>query len=56
MRVIDCDCGTTLQAANDDELADSVRAHVEQDHPDMQLDDEGIRRLVDEKAYSAMDS
>lgn len=56
MRVIDCDCGTTLQAANDEELAASVRGHVEQDHPEMELDDQGVRRLVEEKAYSAMDS
>lgn len=56
MRVIDCDCGVTLQAANDDELAGAVREHVEQDHPDMELDDDGVRELVEEKAYSAMDS
>lgn len=56
MRVIDCDCGTTLQAANDDELATAVREHVEQDHPDMELDEDGARQLVAEKAYSAMDS
>ena len=56
MRVIDCDCGVTLQAANDDELAVCVREHVESDHPDMQLDDEQARALVAEKAYSAMDS
>ena len=56
MRVIDCDCGVTLQAANDDELAKAVKEHVESDHPDMQLDDEGARSMVEEKAYSAMDS
>ena len=56
MRVIDCDCGTTLQAANDDELVGAVREHVEQDHPDMDLDDEGVRELVAAKAYSATDS
>ncbi len=56
MRVIDCDCGVTLQAANDEELAESVREHVESDHPDMQLGDDDIRGMVEEKAYSAMDS
>jgi len=56
MRVIDCDCGVTLQAANDAELATCVREHVESDHPDMQLDDDQARALVAEKAYSAMDS
>ena len=56
MRVIDCDCGVTLQAANDDEPAEAVRGHVDADHPDMQLDDEQVRAMVEEKAYSAMDS
>jgi predicted small metal-binding protein len=56
MRVIDCDCGATLQAANDDELAGAVLEHVQSDHPDMQLDDDGARELVASKAYSATDS
>ncbi|HYH59209.1 MAG TPA: DUF1059 domain-containing protein [Thermoleophilaceae bacterium] len=56
MRVLDCDCGVTLQAANDEELADAVRGHVESDHPDMQLDEEQVRGLVAQKAYSATDS
>ena len=56
MRVIDCDCGVTLQAANDEELADSVREHVASDHPDMEPDDDQVRGMVEEKAYSAMDS
>jgi len=56
MRVIDCDCGVTLQAANDDELAVCVREHVQSDHPDMQLDDGQIREMVAGKAYSATDS
>jgi predicted small metal-binding protein len=56
MRVIDCDCGVTLQAANDDELAASVKEHMESDHPDMQLDDDQVRELVAGKAYSATDS
>ncbi len=56
MRVIDCDCGATLQAANDDELAASVREHLQSDHPDMQLDDDEVRKFVASKAYSAMDS
>jgi predicted small metal-binding protein len=56
MRVIDCDCGVTLQAANDDELATAVKEHVESDHPDMQLDDDQVRALVADKAYAATDS
>jgi predicted small metal-binding protein len=56
MRVIDCDCGATLQAANDDELANAVREHVGADHPDMELSDDQVREMVAEKAYSATDS
>ena len=56
MRVIDCDCGATLQAANDDELANSVREQVGTDHPDMELSDDQVREMVAEKAYSATDS
>jgi len=56
MRVLDCDCGHTLQAANDDDLASQVRAHVDDEHPDMDLNDEQVRQLVDERAYEAADS
>jgi len=56
MRVIDCDCGATLQAANDEDLAGEVRKHVDEVHPDMDLDDEGVKALVAEQAYSAGDA
>jgi predicted small metal-binding protein len=56
MRVIDCDCGATLQAANDDDLTARVREHVEEAHPEMQLDEQQAREMVGQKAYSASDS
>ena len=56
MRVLDCDCGLTLQAANDDDLASQVRAHVDEAHPEMELSDEQVRGLVSERAYEAADS
>ena len=56
MRVIDCDCGQTLQAANDDDLFKETRSHVDQEHADMQLSDEQVRELVATKAYDASDS
>jgi NAD(P)-dependent dehydrogenase (short-subunit alcohol dehydrogenase family) len=56
MRVIDCDCGATLQAANDDDLARRVRDHLASDHPDMEMSDEEIQGFVAEKAYAASDS
>jgi predicted small metal-binding protein len=56
MRVLDCDCGKTLQAANDDDLAAQVREHAEDAHPDMQLNDQQARELVADRAYEASDS
>jgi hypothetical protein len=56
MRVIDCDCGHTLQAANDDDLVTVTRDHLKEAHPDMELDDEGVRAFVADKAYDAMDA
>ena len=56
MRIIDCDCGRTLQAANDDDLAKEVRRHVGEAHSDMDLNDEQVRELVSSQAYSATDS
>ena len=56
MRVIDCECGQTLQAANDDDLAKAVREHVAEDHPDMDMSDEQAEQLVASQAYEAGDS
>jgi predicted small metal-binding protein len=56
MRVIDCDCGKTLQAANDDDLAEAVRNHVAEDHPDMEMSDDQAAELVSAQAYEAQDS
>jgi predicted small metal-binding protein len=56
MRVIDCECGKTLQAANDEDLARSVREHVAEDHPDMELSDDQLQELVSAKAYDADDA
>jgi hypothetical protein len=56
MRVLDCDCGKTLQAGNDDDLANQVREHAAEDHPDQGLTDEQARELVADRAYEASDS
>jgi predicted small metal-binding protein len=56
MRVIDCDCGATLQAANDADLFKAAREHVDEAHPDMQLTDEQVRDLVARRAYEASDA
>jgi predicted small metal-binding protein len=51
MRALDCDCGQHLEAASDEELFDKANEHVSRDHPEMQLSDEQIRKIVAEKAY-----
>jgi predicted small metal-binding protein len=56
MRVIDCECGKTLQAANDEDLADAVRDHVAEDHPDMDLADDQVQEMVSAQAYDADDA
>jgi predicted small metal-binding protein len=56
MRVIDCQCGTTLKAANDEDLASAVRDHVNESHPDPDLSDDQIREMVAEDAYDADDA
>jgi hypothetical protein len=56
MRVIDCQCGTTLKAANDEDLVSVVGEHVNEEHPDMDLTDEQVREMVAEQAYDAEDA
>lgn len=56
MRVIDCQCGTTLKAANDEDLAKSVRNHVDESHPEMDLSDDQVENMVAEEAYDAEDA
>jgi predicted small metal-binding protein len=56
MRVLDCDCGQTVQGATDDELVNEVRRHVDDSHPDMELSDDQLREMVSQKAYDATDS
>jgi predicted small metal-binding protein len=56
MRVIDCDCGKTLQAANDEDLTEVVREHAAEDHPDMELSEEQARQMVSARAYDAQDA
>jgi predicted small metal-binding protein len=56
MRVIDCDCGTTLQAADDGELSRVMRQHMDEVHPDRQLADEQLEALVSDQAYTATDA
>jgi predicted small metal-binding protein len=56
MRVIDCDCGHTLQAGNDDDLLEVARQHMREEHGDRQMDDDEVKQLITDRAYTAMDS
>jgi predicted small metal-binding protein len=56
MRVIDCQCGKTLQAANDEDLAKVVREHVDDSHPEMDLSDDDVQEMVAVDAYDADDA
>lgn len=55
MRALDCECGHHLEAPNERELTARVREHVEYSHPEMQLGEEGIQKLVSEKSYDQPD-
>jgi hypothetical protein len=56
MRVIDCECGAVVQAANDRELARNLREHTADQHPDSALSEEEAERRVAERAYTAYDA
>jgi predicted small metal-binding protein len=56
MRVIECnECGETVTAADDAELARRLDSHLRQEHG-IELDDDELEELVAEEAYDAMDS
>jgi predicted small metal-binding protein len=56
MRVIDCECGAVIQAANDDDLVDRVLEHFAERHPGEGLDQDDARQLVSDRTYTATDS
>ena len=51
MRALDCECGRHLEAANDEELFERAREHVDRDHPDMGFNNEQVRGIVEQGAY-----
>jgi hypothetical protein len=57
MPVIDCnECGETIKAANDNELASALSRQMQSEHPDVDWDDERAAELVERRAYDATDS
>ena len=56
MRVIECnECGETVSAASDGELATRLAEHLQSEH-DIEPDEEEVSDLVHEQAYEASDS
>ena len=56
MRVIECnECGETISAANDEELARHLGEHLASEH-DADVDQDEVADLVHEQAYDASDS
>lgn len=56
MQVIECnECGETLQASENEELARILSAHLKEEH-DLEVDEEEVTELVESEAYEAMDS
>lgn len=53
MRKLDCQCGHTLEANDDEELVEKAKEHVAEVHADMNLSDEQVRGLVSSQAYDA---
>jgi predicted small metal-binding protein len=57
VRVIDCnECGETIKAANDEELARQLSDHMKSEHSDVEWDDEQASEIVSQQAYTATDS
>ena len=57
MRVIDCnECGETIKAANDEELARQFSEHMKSEHSDVEWDDEQAAETISNQAYTATDS
>jgi predicted small metal-binding protein len=49
-------CGQVLQADSDDELVQAATSHMEADHADAQVGEDGVRELVERNAYTATDA
>jgi predicted small metal-binding protein len=56
-RVLECNaCGEPLAAANDEELLQQMRAHVESEHQSVSFDETQARDTIASEAYDAGDA
>ncbi len=53
MRTLDCPCGLTLTAADDEALYTLGRQHADEHHADQNIPDEFIRAIVRDNAKDA---
>jgi hypothetical protein len=52
MREITCRlCGQTAEAANDEALFQLGRQHINQAHPDVKVDDNQLRQIIQQDAH-----
>ena len=51
MLAIDCPCGHRLDGADEEELFRLARAHIDEEHPEMERTDEQVRERVEADAY-----
>jgi predicted small metal-binding protein len=56
VRVIDCACGTTVTATDDEGLVQEVREHLAEVHDDTGKSDDELREFVSANAYDATDA
>jgi hypothetical protein len=52
-RCIDCPCGDLLEGADDEELFQFARKHIDDDHPEMKRTAEELRARVAADAHDA---
>jgi predicted small metal-binding protein len=53
VRKLDCQCGYTVEAGNDEELFERGKQHVAEVHPDENITDDQLRQLISTQAYDA---
>jgi predicted small metal-binding protein len=51
MRAFDCPCGEHFEAESDEALLPLVQQHIARDHPDTQMDDAQMRKLVSDRSH-----
>jgi predicted small metal-binding protein len=52
MLALDCPCGFHVEAADQEELFEKRREHIDQDHSEVDLSDEQLRGILGEGAYT----